>query len=120
MLKGFRDFIARGNVVELAVAVIIGASFAAIIDSLSKDVVTPILGMLGGEPDFAAIKIGPVLVGNFLNALVSFLIKAAGLYFLIVLPFNRYAAQLTVSAAPNPQEILLRDIRDLLARDRRA
>lgn len=119
MLRGFREFVMRGNIVELAVAVIIGAAFSGIIDSLTKDVVTPILGLLGGEPDFTAIRVGPVMIGNFLNALVSFLIKAAGLYFLIVLPFNSYAARLTVAAPPTPQELLLREIRDLLARNAR-
>jgi large conductance mechanosensitive channel len=120
MLRGFREFVMRGNVVELAAAVIIAAAFAGIIDSLSKDVVTPILGTFGGQPDFAAIRLGPVMLGNFVNALVSFVIKAAGLYFLIVLPFSRFAARMAVAAAPTAQEVLLREIRDLLARDRRA
>ena len=119
MLRGFRDFVARGNVVELAVAVIIGAAFAGIIDSLSKDVVTPLLGLLGGQPDFGAIRLGPVMLGSFMNAVVSFLIKAAGLYFLIVLPFNSFAARMAPATAPNPQEVLLREIKELLARDRR-
>jgi large conductance mechanosensitive channel len=120
MLKGFKEFITRGNVVELAAAVIIGAAFAGIIDSLSKDVVTPILGLLGGQPDFSDIRIGPVMIGNFVNALVSFLIKAAGLYFLIVLPFGRLAARMAATAPPTPQEELLREIRDLLAQKRPA
>ena len=114
MLKGFRDFVSRGNVIDLAVGVIIGAAFGAIVDSLVKDLIMPIIGMMGGTPDFASLKIGPVTVGNFLNALLAFLIKAAGLYFLIVLPFNRMAASLVVAAAPSPQEKLLTEIRDLL------
>jgi large conductance mechanosensitive channel len=116
MLKGFRNFVARGNVVDLAVGVIIGAAFGAVVDSLVKDVITPVIGLLGGQPDFSAIMLGPIAIGNFLNALLAFLIKAAGLYFLIVLPFNKYAARLTTEPAPNPQEVLLREIRDLLAR----
>ena len=98
MLKGFRDFVARGNVLDLAVGVIIGAAFGGIVDSLVKDLVTPIIGMLGGQPDFSAVKLGSVAVGNFINAVIAFLIKAAGLYFLIVVPFNRFAAKL--AAAP--------------------
>lgn len=116
MLKGFRDFISRGNVIDLAAAVIIGVAFGGIVDSLVKDIITPIIGMLGGQPDFSAVKLGAIGIGNFLNAIISFLIKAAGLYFLIVLPFNRWAARLTKAPAPNVQETLLREIRDLLAK----
>lgn len=117
MLKGFRDFIARGNVLDLAVGVIIGAAFGGIVDSLVKDIVTPIIGMLGGQPDFSAIKLGPIAIGSFLNAVIAFLIKAAGLYFLIVLPFNRFAAQMAAAAPPpSPSEVYLKEIRDLLAK----
>ena len=117
MLKGFRDFIARGNVVDLAVGVIIGAAFSAVVDSLVKDLITPVIGLLGGQPDFSAIKLGPIAIGSFLNAVIAFLIKAAGLYFLIVLPFNRFAARM--AAAAPPQEVLLREIRDLLKQPQR-
>jgi large conductance mechanosensitive channel len=120
MLKGFRDFIARGNVVDLAVGVIIGVAFSGIVDSLVKDIVTPIIGLLGGQPDFSAFKVGPVGIGNFVNAVLSFLIKAAGLYFLILLPFMKLAARLAAAppppAPPTPTETLLREIRDLLAK----
>jgi large conductance mechanosensitive channel len=116
MLKGFKAFILRGNVVDLAVGVIIGAAFGAVVDSLVKDVVTPIIGMLGGQPDFSAIKIGGIAIGSFVNAIIAFLLKAAGLYFLIVLPFNKFGAQMAAAApaAPPPQEALLTEIRDLL------
>ena len=67
MLKGFKDFIARGNIVDLATAVIIGVAFGAIVDSLVKDVITPVIGMLGGQPDFSAIRIGAVNIGNFIT-----------------------------------------------------
>ena len=117
MLKGFRDFIARGNVLDLAVGVIIGAAFGGIVDSLVKDIVTPILGMLGGQPDFSAVKFGSIAVGNFINAVIAFLIKAAGLYFLIVLPFNRFAARMAAAAPPpTVSETYLMEIRDLLAK----
>jgi large conductance mechanosensitive channel len=117
MLKGFRDFVARGNVVDLAVGVIIGVAFSGIVDSLVKDIVTPILGLIGGQPDFSAFKLGPVGIGNFVNAVLSFLIKAAGLYFLIILPFNKLYARMAAAPAPPPAtEVLLREIRDLLAK----
>jgi large conductance mechanosensitive channel len=112
MLKGFRDFIARGNVVDLAVGVIIGAAFGQIVDSLVKDIITPLIGLVGGQPDFSALKVGGVGIGNFFNAIVTFLLKAAGLYLLIVLPFNRFGARL--AGATPPQEALLIEIRDLL------
>jgi large conductance mechanosensitive channel len=116
MLKGFRDFIARGNVLDLAVGVIIGAAFGAIVDSLVKDLITPLIGLMGGTPDFSALKIGPVNVGNFLNAVIAFLIKAAGLYFLIIVPFNRFAAKMAAAAPPpSPSELYLKEIRDALA-----
>ena len=119
MLKGFREFIARGNIVDLAVGVIIGVAFSGVIDSLVKDVITPIIGMVGGTPDFSALKIGAVNIGSFINAVIAFLIKATGVYFLIVVPFGRFAAKLAAAPPPNPQEVLLREIRDLLAQQQR-
>jgi large conductance mechanosensitive channel len=115
MLKGFRAFLLRGNVIDLAVGVIIGVAFTAIVDSLVKDVIMPIISMAGGQPDFSTLKAGPIMIGNFLNALLAFLIKAAGLYFLIVLPFSRLVAKMMVAAAPTPSETYLKEIRDLLA-----
>ena len=93
MLKGFRDFIMKGNIIDLAAAVIIGVAFSAIIDSLVKDVITPIIGMLGGQPDFSALKIGAIQIGNFLNATISFLIVAFVVYFFMVLPINSLMAK---------------------------
>ena len=108
ILGGFKDFISRGNVIDLAVGVIIGAAFGGIVDSLTKDVITPIIGLAGGQPDFSAIKPFGIGLGNFINAVISFLIKAAGLYFLIVLPFGRFASKL--APAPTGQEVLLAKI----------
>ena len=116
MLKGFKAFIMKGNVVDLAAAVIIGAAFGAIVDSLVKDIVTPILTAIGGQPDFSAVRLGPLGVGNFLNAIVGFLIKAAGLYFLVVVPFNRFTVKLAAAPPPPQSEIYLKEIRDLLAK----
>jgi large conductance mechanosensitive channel len=114
----------RGNVIDLAVGVIIGAAFSGIVDSLTKDIITPIIALIVGQPDFSAWKVGSVNVGNLVNAIINFLIKAAGLYFLIVIPFNnfaqRYAAAPPPPTPPTPTENLLKEIRDLLAKQRAA
>lgn len=98
MLKGFRDFILRGNVVDLAVAVIIGAAFNAIVNSLVKDVLTQFIAAIVGKPDFSAVVLRlhgtPIYIGNFLNAAISFFIVAAVVYFCIVLPLNTLVAKL--------------------------
>lgn len=92
MLKGFRDFILRGNVVDLAVAVILGAAFNGIVNSLVGDVLNPLIAATIGKPDFSSVILhvggGQIKVGNFLNAAVSFLIIASVVYFCIVLPMN--------------------------------
>ena len=120
MLKGFQAFITRGNVLDLATGVIIGAAFGGITKSLTEDVITPIIGMLGGQPDFSTLTIGAVGIGKLINAFVNFLITAAGLYFLIILPFNRFAARMAAAPAPAPgptvEQTLLREIRDALVR----
>jgi large conductance mechanosensitive channel len=116
LLEEFKNFALKGNVIDLAVGVIIGAAFGGIVDSLTKDLITPIIGLLGGQPDFSAVKAGPLAIGNFINTIVSFLIKAAGLYILIVLPFNHFAARMAAAPPPPPaSETYLREIRDLLA-----
>src|ERR1019366_8859330 len=92
MLKGFRDFILRGNVVDLAVAVIIGGAFGAIVTSLVKDVLTQFIAAVVGKPDFKNVvfKVNgtPIYIGNFLNAAIAFLIIASVVYFAMVLPIN--------------------------------
>lgn len=109
MLKGFRDFILRGNVIDLAVAVIIGAAFNAIVTSVVGDLLTPLIAGTIGKPDFSSLiwhagsgPNGAVKVGNFLNALVSFLIVASVVYFAIVLPTNALLARLKKPTAPPP------------------
>jgi len=98
MLKGFRDFILRGNVVDLAVAVIIGAAFNAIVNSFVKDVLTQLIAAVVGKPDFkdVVLKLNgtPIYIGNFLNAVIAFLIVASVVYFAIVLPLNTLMARL--------------------------
>ncbi len=92
MLKGFRDFILRGNVIDLAVAVIIGAAFTAIVNSLVTDVINPLIAAIFTKPDFSALTFslhgGVIKYGNFLNAFITFAIIASVVYFFIVLPVN--------------------------------
>jgi len=95
MLKGFRDFIMRGNVVDLAVGIVIGAAFSAVVNSFVDDVLMAIVGAIFGEPNFSNLTFevgdGVVNYGRFLTALVSFLIVAAALYFAVVVPMNMLA-----------------------------
>ena len=116
MFSGFRQFIARGNVLDLAVGVIIGAAFGAVVDSLVKDVFTPAIGAVVGQPDFSAWKVGAINIGNFINAIIAFLLKAAGLYVFIVLPYNRFARKPAAAAPAAASEVYLKEIRDLLAK----
>ena len=96
-MREFRDFLLRGNIVELAVAVVIGVAFAALIASFTADILTPLLGIFG-VPDFSTLTIttpgGAVIAyGRFLNALISFLIVAAVIFFLVVKPMNALEAR---------------------------
>ena len=120
MLKEFRDFIIRGNVLDLAVAVIIGLAFGAIITSLVNDIIMPIVGMLLGGIDFTAMSItvgsAQIMYGNFIQAIVNFLIIALAL-FLIIKAANTVMRKKAVEApppTPTREEILLTEIRDLL------
>lgn len=92
MVKGFRDFILRGNVIDLAVAVVIGGAFGSIVTALVKDIITPLIGAIGGSPDFSGIYFtingSKFMIGDFINAFISFLIISAVIYFLVVLPMN--------------------------------
>jgi large conductance mechanosensitive channel len=105
MLKGFRDFILRGNVVDLAVAVIIGAAFNAIVNSMVKDILTQFIAAVVGKPDFSGVVVkihgSPIYIGNFLNATISFLIVASVVYFGVVLPLNTLLAKFK-GPAPEP------------------
>lgn len=96
MLSGFRAFVFRGNVVDLAVAVVIGAAFGAVITALVKDLVTPIIAALVGKPDFSALVFtingSRFLIGDFLNALISFVLVAAAIYFVVVVPMEKITA----------------------------
>jgi large conductance mechanosensitive channel len=96
MLQGFKQFILKGNVVDLAVGVVIGVAFGSVVTALVKDIITPIIGAIGGKPDFSAITFtvnnSKFLVGDFLNAIISFLIIAAVIYFFVVIPMNKLIA----------------------------
>jgi len=122
-MAGFKDFVMRGNVVDLAVGVIIGAAFGGIVDSMTKDVISPIIGMMGGQPDFSAVKVGTIGIGSFVNAVISFLIKALVVYFVIVKPFTALIARMNPppkpgEPAPPPADVkLLTEIRDLLKKN---
>ena len=124
MFKGFRDFLLRGNVVDLAIAVVIGAAFGAVVTSFVEDVITPIIGAVGGQPDFSAIMLGPIKIGSFLNAVLAFIILAFVIYFVVVVPMNRIMErtrrQTEVAAPPAPtkEEVLLAEIRDTLRQQR--
>ena len=93
MISGFRNFISRGNVVELAVAVVIGAAFGAVVTSLVADLITPLIGAIIGEPDFSGLTFtingSEFAYGNFINALISFVTVAAAIYFFVVVPLER-------------------------------
>ncbi|MER3424165.1 MAG: large conductance mechanosensitive channel protein MscL [Nitrospiraceae bacterium] len=102
MLTGFRDFILRGNVIDLAVAVVMGVAFGAVVNSVVKNLITPLIALAGGVPDFSAIRTGPILWGNLLNDILTFLITAAVVYFVIVVPINRLLERLKPSE-PKPQ-----------------
>ena len=98
MIKGFRDFILRGNVIDLAVAVIIGAAFSAITKSFVEDIITPLIAAIVGKPDFSALVFNvhgtPIKYGNFLNAVIYFLIIAFVIYFFLVLPVQKLLARI--------------------------
>ena len=106
MLKGFRDFILRGNVMDLAVAVIIGAAFSGIVTALTTDIINPLLGAFIGKPNFdylvAWVHGGKVMYGNFITALINFLILAAVIYFFLVVPTQYLLKRFQPAAAEPP------------------
>jgi large conductance mechanosensitive channel len=123
MLKQFRDFLLRGNVVDLAVAVVVGAAFGAVVAALVADLITPLIAAIGGKPDFGALSFtvngSTFRYGHFLNAVLSFVIVAAAIFFLVVKPvgalMERRKAGLEPEAQAVPEDVvLLGEIRDLL------
>ena len=106
MLKGFRDFVLRGNVMDLAVAVIIGAAFTSIITALTANIINPLLGALIGKPNFdylvANVHCGDVKYGTFFTSVVNFLLIAAVVYFFLVLPTQYLLKKFNPPAAEPP------------------
>jgi large conductance mechanosensitive channel len=125
MIKEFRDFLLRGNVVDLAVAVVIGAAFAALVNSLVADVLTPIIGAIVGKPDFSNLNFtingSEFNYGNFLNALIAFLSVAAAVFFFVIKPMNTLNRLRGASSQEEASELeLLTEIRDELRSQRGA
>jgi large conductance mechanosensitive channel len=104
MLSGFKQFILRGNAVDLAVGVVIGAAFGSVVTALTKDLLTPLIAAVVGKPDFSAISftIGNTVfpIGDFINAAVSFLLIAAAVYFFVVTPINALISRMRKAPAP--------------------
>jgi large conductance mechanosensitive channel len=96
MLKDFKKFILRGNVVDLAVAVVIGAAFGSIVTALVRDVITPLIAAVGGQHDFSGLYFtingSKIMYGDLMNSIISFLLIAAAVFFLIVVPLNKFVA----------------------------
>src|ERR1700720_2284870 len=98
MFQGFKQFILRGNVLDLAVAVVMGVASGAVVTALVKDLITPLIAAIAGKPDFSAIEFtvngSKFPIGDFINALISFILIAAAVYFFIVLPMNTILARM--------------------------
>jgi large conductance mechanosensitive channel len=129
MLKGFRDFVMRGNVIDLAVAVVIGAAFGAVVAAFSTDFIGGIIGAIGGTQDFAdagvTVNGSKIVYGSTVNALINFAIVAAAVYFFVVVPMQKLMSLRASDAdaatpAPSDEAKLLSEIRDLLAAEQRS
>lgn len=113
-IREFKEFALTGSVFDMAVGIILGAATSGLVTSLVDNIISPIIGMLFGEPDFSAITLGPILIGSFLNSVLSFLIIAF-VVFLMIRSINRFRKPVVEAAAvPSNEEILLAEIRDLL------
>ena len=104
MLKGFKQFVLRGNVLDLAVAVVMGGAFGAVVTALVKDLLTPLIASVAKTPDFSAMAFqvngSKFLIGDFINALISFLLIAVAVYFFVIMPVNALMARLNRGEAP--------------------
>ena len=123
MLKGFKDFLLRGNVVDLAVAFVLGVAFAGVVAAFSTDFIGGIIGAIGGTPDFGNAGFeandSKIIIGSTINALINFVIVAAAVYFFVVVPVNklmerRKRGEEPEVAAPSEDILLFQEIRDLL------
>jgi large conductance mechanosensitive channel len=106
VLKGLREFLFRGNVVDLAVAVVIGAAFGGVVSAMVKGLLTPLIAAVVGQPDFSALTFtinnSQFLYGEFINAVVSFLLIGTAVYLFVVVPMNKLNARLSKPVAPAP------------------
>ena len=127
MIQGFKAFLLRGNVIDLAIAVVIGAAFGGVVSAFADDVIGGLIGVIGGTPDFGRAGVtvngSRIVYGSTITALINFLIVAAVVYFVIVAPMTRLAARRGGDAdadtpAPSDEAVLLTEIRDLLRRER--
>jgi large conductance mechanosensitive channel len=127
MVKEFREFLLRGNVIDLAIAVVIGAAFGAVVTSFVNDLLMQLIAMLGGQPDFSGLSFtindAEFRYGAFLNAVIAFLIVSAAIFFLVVKPVNTLMARRKAGLEPEPEAVpedvvLLGEIRDLLKEGR--
>ncbi len=129
MLKGFRDFLLRGNIVDLAIAVIIGAAFGGVIAAFATDFIGGIIGVIGGSPDFSnagfTVNGSKIVYGSTITALINFVIIAAAIYFIVVVPMQRLSEARGKAGdadadtpAPSDEAVLLTEIRDLLRTQR--
>ena len=124
MFKNFKGFLLRGNVVDLAVAVVIGSAFTGIVNALVRDLITPLIAAIGGKPDFGALKFtlnnSVFMYGDFLNQLIAFMIIAAVVFFLVVQPMSALIKRMNRGEeqknqdVKDPQLVVLEQIRDSL------
>ncbi len=124
MISGFRDFIMRGNVIDLAVAVVVGAAFGRVVTSLVENLINPLIAAIGGQPDLSSVATFTInsaqfSIGAVLNAAINFLIIAAAVYFVLVMPVNRLLEMRqrkeVDEVKATPEDVaLLQEIRDLL------
>ena len=127
MIKDFREFLLRGNVVDLAVAVILGAAFGAVVTSFVDDILMQVIAAVGGEPNFGGLKFtindAEIRYGAFINAVIAFVIIGAAIFFIVVKPVNALMARRKAGIEPEPEAqqedvVLLGEIRDLLREGR--
>jgi large conductance mechanosensitive channel len=123
VIKEFREFILRGNVVDLAIAVVLGAAFGAVVAALVSDIITPLVAAVFGQPDFGGLSFtingSKFAYGHFINTVITFLTVAAAIFFLVVKPMNVLLARRKAKEEPAPESptediLLLTEIRDLL------
>lgn len=122
-MRGFRTFLLRGNVIDLAIAVVIGAAFGAVVTALVKDLLTPLIAAIGGKPDFSGlyftINNSKFLYGDFVNVVIAFVILAAVIYYLVVLPMNTLIARSRKEPPADPATRKCPECRSIIAGDAR-